>query len=1079
MSEAVADHPSAPGAALTEPDPESSAPVEGRRDLRALAFGGMLTAAVLGGVWLNRDSLADRLIASQLRDLGLPATYQIARIGPGQQILRNIVIGDPRHPDLTIEQAEIELTPRLGWPTIGRVRLLRPRLYGTWQGARFSMGTLDRLFQRDAKGAPGGLPEIDLTVVDGGMRIVGDHGQIGLALSGQGRLRSGFAGTLAATAPGLAAAGCVGGPAQLFGQVTTVDARPAFSGTLRAGLLACGKGGVRQAEQFKLATARLQIMARADPGLDGGEARIAVQTGAVAAAGLRAQGVNGTIEAAYRRASLTARYDLIGRKVAHPQLAAGTLALAGLVRARGALDRFETEGTLGAGDLRIGAELGRAWTGLEQAGAGTLAAPLLRQARAALDREGHGSRFTAGYVLRKGGEGLNLVLPQGRLTGGSGATLLALSRLRFASAAGTPRLAGNFTTNGAELPHLTGRLEDGEKGRTRVTIAMADYRAGAARLAIPQLTLVQERNGALTFSGRAVASGALPGGHAENLALPLDGARSTAGDLALWRGCTELRFDALTMANLAIDQHAVTLCPAARQAILTSDRRGTSMAAGTPALLLTGRLGETPVRIASGPAGYAWHGGQPGRMFVSALDVALGPLQTASRFRVTNLDAVLGRELKGTFAGGDVRLSAVPLNLLDANGAWQMANGILSLSDGAFRIEDRAVEPRFEPLVTQGARLTLSDNVISAKATLFEPKTRREVTALTLRHDLASGRGRADLQVARLAFDKALQPDMLSKQLLGVVANVQGTIGGAGQIDWTAQRMSSTGRFTTSGLDLAAAFGPAQGIVGTVEFTDLLGLVTAPHQRLAIAAINPGIEVAAGELLFQLKPDGVAAIEGGHWPLLGGSISLRPGEFRMGLAETRRFVIDIEALDAARFLTQMELANISATGTFDGTLPLVFDQNGGRIEGGLLVSRPPGGSLSYVGALTYKDLSPMANFAFDALKSLDYRTMQIGMDGALEGEIVTRVRFDGVKQGAGAKRNFLTRRLASLPLQFNVNLRAPFYGLINSFKAMYDQDYLPDPRTLGLIDAQGRPMKRPSVDAIGQPIQPPVSETKP
>ena len=181
---------------------------------------------------------------------------------------------------------------------------------------------------------------------------------------------------------------------------------------------------------------------------------------------------------------------------------------------------------------------------------------------------------------------------------------------------------------------------------------------------------------------------------------------------------------------------------------------------------------------------------------------------------------------------------------------------------------------------------------------------------------------------------------------------------------------------------------------------------------------------------------------------------------------------------AARFLAQMELANLAATGTFDGSLPLVFDQNGGRIEGGMLVSRPPGGSLSYVGALTYKDLSPMANFAFDALKSLDYRAMQIGMDGALEGEIVTRVRFDGVKQGSGAKRNFLTRRLARLPLQFNVNLRAPFYGLINSVKAMYDPAYIKDPRSLGLIDAQGRPVKRPAIPGP-QPIQPPVSENKP
>ncbi len=102
----------------------------------------------------------------------------------------------------------------------------------------------------------------------------------------------------------------------------------------------------------------------------------------------------------------------------------------------------------------------------------------------------------------------------------------------------------------------------------------------------------------------------------------------------------------------------------------------------------------------------------------------------------------------------------------------------------------------------------------------------------------------------------------------------------------------------------------------------------------------------------------------------------------------------------------------------------------------------------------------MANFAFDALKSLDYSTMTIAMRGDLEGDIVTNVKFDGVKQGAGTKRNFITRQVAKLPIQFNVNIRAPFYQLITSFKAMYDPAFVKDPRTLGLVDAQGRPLYR-------------------
>ena len=99
--------------------------------------------------------------------------------------------------------------------------------------------------------------------------------------------------------------------------------------------------------------------------------------------------------------------------------------------------------------------------------------------------------------------------------------------------------------------------------------------------------------------------------------------------------------------------------------------------------------------------------------------------------------------------------------------------------------------------------------------------------------------------------------------------------------------------------------------------------------------------------------------------------------------------------------------------------------------------------------------------------------MRIALDGSLEGEIVTRIKFDGVKQGAGAKRNFATRQLSNLPIQFNVNLRAPFFQLIGSFRSLYDSRYVADPRALGLIDKDGRPIKP------APPIQPPVSEKKP
>lgn len=1052
--------------------PELGSGERRRRWIRVGGVVGGVLVVALGAVWLTRERIADDVIAGQLRGLGLPGTWKIDSIGPRRQVISDIVIGDPRHPDLTIARAIIEVRPRLGYPEIGRVTLVSPRLYGTVRDGRVSFGALDKvLYEGAARKEQFRLPDLNLAVVDGRGRILGGPGPVGLRLEGSGPLRGGFSGTLAAVAPQLVSGGCRADGVSLFGKLSITAERPRFAGPVRLGALDCkGAAALRRAE--------VGVDAVADTALDGGEARFDVATGALGwGAAARASGLNGTVNGAWRKGVLSVRYDVLGRGVATPQLTAATLGAKGTLRAREGLARMDVDAALDGGGLRLGDGLNASLTAWERAGEGSLAAPLLRQMRVALLREGRASRLAADVTVRRAKGQFNLVVPQGRLVGGSGATLLALSRLQY-SAGGqgrAPRLAGNFVTGGAGLPRITGRMDKGARGDTLVALAMADYRAAGARLAIPELVVAQTVNGALGISGRAVMSGPLPGGRAENLVVPIEGSRSPSGAITLWRRCATVRFDALAYADLTLENRALLLCPQPGGAIVRAGSGGMRIAFGMPSLDLSGRLGETPIRINSGPVGF----GRPGVLFARDLAVALGPEATATRFRLADLRASVGREISGTFAGTDASLFSVPLDLRDASGRWRLAGGRLEIADGSFRLEDRAQVDRFQPLAGRGGKLTLVDNHISANALLHEPTTLREVVAVKIDHSLASGAGHADLVVPGVTFDRALQPEMLSRQLLGVVANAAGTVRGRGRIDWTARGLTSSGRFGTDGLDFAAAFGPVKGVSGEVEFTDLVNLVTAPGQRLSIASINPGIEVTGGEMTFQLQPGSRLAVEGGSWPFLGGTLRLRPVDLNLGVAETRRYVLDIDGLDAAKFVTQMELANISATGTFDGRMPLVFDENGGRIEGGVLTSRPPGGNVSYVGALTWKDLSPIANFAFDALKSLDYRQMRIAMDGALEGNIVTRVRFDGVKQGEGAKRNFLTRRFANLPLQFNVNVRAPFYQLITSFKAMYDPAYVKDPRTLGLIDSAGRPVRQQGASGPAKPIQPPVSGNTP
>ncbi|HTM96686.1 MAG TPA: YdbH domain-containing protein, partial [Croceibacterium sp.] len=839
--------------------------------------------------------------------------------------------------------------------------------------------------------------------------------------------QSGFAGILAASAPRLEGAGCKAERATLYGKVAITRERPRFTGPLRVGALTCPD------MDLTLAGSGVQIDGRLDKAFDGFEAVAGLRTGTLAYGANRASGLGGKAELSWRKGRLTSSYSLAANGVATSAASFATVASEGRVRAANGFTNAEIEGDLTGEGIELGDGLDKALAATQRSAADTLAEPLIARLREGLAREEQGSSLAANFTLRKTGDMLSAAVPQASLRGGSGATVVALSRAQVSTVdGGAARISGNFSTGGEGLPRIAGRMERQTGGGVLLRMSMAEYRAGDASIALPELVLVQGANGAIGFSGNAQLSGALPGGSARNLQLPLSGTLSSSGGLALWRGCTDLRFDSLAFANVTLERRALTLCPPRGSAIVEGSSRGTRVAAGAPSLDLRGRLGETPIALRSGPVGIAW----PGALSAKQLDIALGPAATATRFRLNDLSAKLGDEISGKFAGADVLLYAVPLDVLSASGSWRYAGGKLTLSDGAFRVEDREQVDRFAPLIARDATLALADNVIVAEALLREPKSDRAITRATMRHDLSTGRGHADLAVEALAFDRTLQPDTLTPLALGVVANVSGTVTGDGRIDWNENGVTSSGKFSSDALDFAAAFGPVKGASGTVVFTDLLGLTTAPGQVLTVKSVNPGIEVNDGSVRFRLVEGRLLAIEGGSWPFMGGTLTLRPLDFNIGATEVRRYVLEVEGLQAALFVQRMELGNISATGVFDGTLPLVFDQNGGRIEGGLLISRPPGGNLSYVGDLTYKDLTTMANFAFDALKSLDYTQMRIAMDGDLTGEIVTRAQFDGVKQGTGAKRNFLTQRFANLPIRFNINLKAPFYKLITTVKTM-------------------------------------------
>lgn len=1001
----------------------------------SLALAGVGAAAIVA-VWSYREPIARDAIDDYLHKRGVTASYTIRAIETRRQRLENVRIGDPKNPDLTADWAEIDVGPSLSGLSVKAVRAGGVRLHGKLVNGTLSLGSVDRLLP-ESTGAPFTLPDIDLSLEDARMRLDTPQGQIGGKLDGQGNLRSGFEGKLALVAPRLSkSADCGATNATAYGDVSIVGRRPTFKGPVRLAGFQCS--GVRGRD----ADFALDASVAEDGGDWRGEGNLRLADADFS--GARASGSEARIKFAGSGKKTDADIDVVSEKLVASGVSVSRARIAGKAT-------FGARGTLFDGNVRAarvmpGTYLAAPLRQLSSVPEGTPVAPLAKQLASALRglSTGFGGHadLDASYV----DGAASLALSDVALASQSGAHLVLPAKDAVRLEDGRLTLAGLARFGGGGLPAGTATLN----GRSGV-INLQPYVAKGARLALTPLTFSVERAG-IAVSTVATMDGPLGSGRVAGLSVPL---RLAAGQ-TMPTGCLPVAFRRLNVETLDLGATRLTTCITDRDVTLKAPR-------------IAGRLGGAPLKIGAQQARYAF---AEGRFVVGGLGIQLAGDGQSS---VLSADEVSGKSsgagFAGRFAGLSGQLGAVPLRLSNANGPWSLARGKLS-AGGSATVSDAAPERRFLPLTADAIQLTLFNGKVEGNAELREPKSGSDVAHVNFRHVLSSARGSADLSVDGLTFGNRLQPEALTPTTLGVVANVFGTISGQGRIDWADGAVTSTGNFRTPGLNFAAAFGPVQGMKGEITFTDLLGLVTAPDQKVAIADINPGIAVTDGLITYRILPDFKVQVDGGRWPFAGGYLVLDPTVLDMSAAAARHLTFRVEGLDAARFIAAMEFENISATGVYDGVLPMVFDDQGGRIEGGRIVAQG-GGTLSYVGQVSNENLGTMGSFAFDALKSMKYDRLSIDLNGAIDGDVITRISFAGVNQapvdGGRTKLPIKILGATNMPFIFNVTITAKFRQLFEMARSFNDPSILIN-RALPRLEPLPKDERKPT-----NSVQPPAS----
>jgi hypothetical protein len=503
-----------------------------------------------------------------------------------------------------------------------------------------------------------------------------------------------------------------------------------------------------------------------------------------------------------------------------------------------------------------------------------------------------------------------------------------------------------------------------------------------------------------------------------------------------------LSFAALRLGALQLGRTQVPLCAVGPSVVFRQGDGDIAVRAFTRNLALNGRLGTSPFGLRAVRAAMVGS-----RAFdLTTVSARMGNPEAPILLNAGQVQGTFkGSGINGTFARADAVIGRVPVKLTEAAGEWLYFRKRLSVNGAATASDIGSPEPRFYPLRSNDFSFSLAGNDIRAAGSLRHPATGALVTNVAIRHELGTGRGGATLDVPGLTFaTRGLQPEMITRLTEGVVALVNGTITGQGRVAWNGSgQVTSTGEFSTTGTDLAAAFGPITGLSGTIRFTDLLGLETAPGQTVRVATINPGILVENGVITYQLLPDRLVRIQSGRWPFMGGELILRETVLNLGRPSPKRLTFEVRGLDANMFVNSFGFQEITAEGRFDGVLPMIFDENGGRIVGGRLDSREPGGRLAYNGVVNRANLGTAGNLAFNALRDLRFRSMIIRLDGDLAGEFGTTLVIDGVGlAGTNGTQRLISRFVGRIPLKFNVSIRGPFRALIGTAKS------LRDPRTL-------------------------------
>lgn len=994
---------------MSQPDTER-APFSIRRQLVRMRRAGILVlillvvvALLVAAVWLNRRVAAQRVLTGWLDQRGIDADVQVERVEI-DGFVGKIVIGDPRDPDFSVERVEVDYAVGLPWSDSGlsvtpsRIRLLRPILKATWTDGQFSMGSLDPLIAEFTGRPPQPDSRSPVVIVESGrLRLSTEYGPLQVladatvdngklmrvdARMPEASLRSGdvearsLGGTVSLVTTGDRVALRMDAKAERFdtpgirGVNTILSAR----GNLPYPDLKTRRGDGRavvavtlSGDQVDFGQALATRATRAVLSFDGTttgwieDFRITGKTsadiGTVALSGssvtARDAGVaieNGNLTLARKAKSLNWQLDTPVR------VQAGRAELAGFTFANV---------TARTSSLRVGGREGAfEATGpvALTAGQAALGELVLKQARGQVDLD----------VTSR--DGATLTQATGSLNSAGGAWPLfgPVGSEDLPELVEMKRALGDFAVSAPSF-----RLTTGSPGTEVVLLRPAMLRPKNGGL----LTLSAVSRPVFEAEPGALGGGALNATATRGAGLPE--ATFAIPDWRLTPGGFEARLDGRAALDFGLGR-GLTLTT---EGLLANDagRLTYETRSCIPFTAERLELDENDATALSG------------------------------RFCPPTGPLVVVREgewsARGTLAdvAGTAEFLAVQFD--QGQGAASVVGNPTGIALDAditsARVRDTTTPLRFNPLTASGSA-SLKDERWTGGFDLMRGIW--PVASLTLNHDSTTQSGGVLIDTGTLTFaEGGLQPGDLSPLVADIIAPpVTGTAAFTGRFDWDAVGGSSSGRLTTTGLDFVSAAGPIKGLRGTIDFTSLEPLTTAPDQTLSADSLTTLTELTDLDLTFGLDA-GAITVSGGDIAVGGGTVSVEP--FSVPLDRTQPFsgVIVLDRVQLGDLLAGSGFGDkVMLDAVVSGRLPFTSHPTEGvRITGGTLYAVQPGRLSIDRTALTDIDAgqataggtkvapNTVQDLAYQAMEDLAFDVLSADVNSLDQGRIGVLFRIKG------------------------------------------------------------------------------------